>query len=226
LLFDVLPEEERVSMALLDHELDTFHRSCDGVLNLSQRERSLLKSFYYTSVPSAFGTLRIVWRETSEGAKVRRLLLPSEGIPTEEALLTTRAGTGPVSNEAIEEVAEQLQSFLKGAAVDFQLDLIDLGACSEFQRRVLLAEHQIPRGWVSTYGRIARSLGMPTAARAVGAALSRNPFPIIIPCHRAIRSNGELGGFRGGLNMKRALLELEGVEFSATGKVLTSRFYY
>ena len=79
---------------------------------------------------------------------------------------------------------------------------------------------------MSTYGRIARSLGMPNAARAVGTALSRNPFPIIIPCHRAIRSNGELGGFRGGLEMKRALLELEGVEFSATGKVLTGRFYY
>jgi methylated-DNA-[protein]-cysteine S-methyltransferase len=186
----------------------------------------LLKSFYYTTVPSAFGTLSIVWRETSEGAKVHRLLLPGEGIPAEEVMRTTCAGIRPLSNPAIRLLTEQIQSFLKGEAVDFQESLIDLGQCSEFQRKVLLAEHQIPRGWVSTYGRIARSLGIPNAARAVGTALSRNPVPIIIPCHRAIRSNGELGGFRGGLDMKRTLLELEGVEFSTAGKVLGGRFYY
>jgi methylated-DNA-[protein]-cysteine S-methyltransferase len=60
----------------------------------------------------------------------------------------------------------------------------------------------------------------------VGGALGRNPFPIIIPCHRAVRSDGQLGGYRGGVAMKRALLEMEGVEISPTGKVLTDRFYY
>jgi methylated-DNA-[protein]-cysteine S-methyltransferase len=186
----------------------------------------LPEPFYYTTVPSAFGTLRIVWRETSEGIKVCRLLLPGERIPAEEVMRTTYVGIRPLSDPSIRELAEQIQSFLKGKTVDFQESLIDLGECSEFQRSVLLAEHKIPRGWVSTYGRIARSLGVPNAARAVGRALSRNPFPIIIPCHRAIRSDGNLGGFRGGLDMKRALLELEGLEFSTTGKVLTSRFYY
>ena len=186
----------------------------------------MLKPFYCTTVPSAFGTLRIVWRETPEGAKVRRLLLPGERIPAEEVMRTTCAGIRPLSNPAIRLLTEQIQSFLKGDAVDFEVRLVDLGQCSEFQREVLLAEHRIPRGWVSTYGRIARSLGVPNGARAVGTALARNPFPIIIPCHRAIRANGGLGGFRGGLEMKRALLELEGVEFSATGKVVTDRFYY
>jgi methylated-DNA-[protein]-cysteine S-methyltransferase len=57
-------------------------------------------------------------------------------------------------------------------------------------------------------------------------ALARNPFPLLIPCHRAIRSNGKLGGFQGGPGMKRALLELEGIEFSPTGKVLTDRIHY
>ena len=186
----------------------------------------MLKPFYCTTIPSAFGTLSVVWRETSEGAKVRRLLLPGEGIPAEKIMRTAYAGIRPMSNPVIRLLTEQIQSFLKGKAVDFQESLIDLGECSEFQREVLLAELKIPRGWVSTYGRIARSLGVPKAARAVGTALSRNPVPIIIPCHRTIRSNGELGGFRGGLNMKWALLELEGVEFSAEGKVVTSNFYY
>ncbi len=63
-------------------------------------------------------------------------------------------------------------------------------------------------------------------ARVVGNALARNPFPIIIPCHRAIKSNGALGGFQGGIKMKRALLELEGIEFSERGMVVTKRIYY
>lgn len=181
--------------------------------------------FCYTTAPSAFGTLSIVWRQTLQGPIVSRVLLPSERIQAEEVLPATYGDIRPASNPTIKVLAEQIQGFLKGKAVDFQLSLIDLGQCSEFQKRVLMAEYKVPRGWVSTYGRIARSVGMPAAARAVGTALARNPFPIIIPCHRTIRSNGDLGGFGGGPKMKRALLELEGIEFSSTGKVL-SRFYY
>jgi len=91
---------------------------------------------------------------------------------------------------------------------------------------VLLAEHAIPRGLVSTYGRIARHIGAPGAARAVGTALAQNPFPIIVPCHRAVRVNGALGGFRGGLDMKRKLLEGEGVLFGANGRVSMGHVHY
>jgi methylated-DNA-[protein]-cysteine S-methyltransferase len=90
----------------------------------------------------------------------------------------------------------------------------------------LRAEHGIPRGSVSTYQRIAKLLGNRNATRAVGGALANNPFPIIIPCHRAIRSDGTLGGYQGGLKMKRALLEMEGVFFNALGRVLTDKFFY
>jgi methylated-DNA-[protein]-cysteine S-methyltransferase len=186
----------------------------------------LLKLFYYTAVPSAFGALGIVWGETPSKSMVHRILLPGEETSAEGLRRAVSVGAASPSNADIAALAEQLQSYLRGHAVDFRLDLLDLGQCPEFQRRVLLAEYEIPRGWVSTYGRIARSLGAPNAARAVGTALARNPFPIIIPCHRAIRSNGDLGGFRGGLEMKRALLELEGVKFSTTGKVVASRLYY
>ena len=171
----------------------------------------------YTLLPSAFGTFSLVWQKTEKGPKVHRVLFPHEQTP---------AGASPLSCPAITELGERIQAFLEGEAIDFELGILALERCSEFQRRVLLAEYEIPRGWISTYGRMARHLGIPGDARAVGGALSRNPFPIIIPCHRAIRANGELGGFRGGLEMKRVLLELEGVEFSQTGKVLTNRIYY
>ena len=79
---------------------------------------------------------------------------------------------------------------------------------------------------MSTYGRLAGQLGLSKASRAVGNSLARNPFPIVIPCHRAVRSDGELGGYQGGAGMKRALLEMEGIEFLQSGKVVMSQAYY
>ncbi|MCK4795669.1 MAG: MGMT family protein, partial [Desulfobacteraceae bacterium] len=78
----------------------------------------------------------------------------------------------------------------------------------------------------STYQRIATHLGSPNGARAVGNALATNPFPIIIPCHRAIRSDRSLGGYQGGLDMKRILLEMEGIDFDDTGRAATEDFFY
>jgi len=189
-----------------------------------------LGTFSYILVPSAFGTLSIVWRETEVGPRVYRVFLPvylpDEQTPVQDVVQMAFPDANPLSCPAIAELGGRIQRFLEGNAVGFELSLLALERCSEFQQRVLLAEHKIPRGWVSTYGRIARSLGVPRGARAVGRALSRNPFPLIIPCHRAIRSDGQLGGFQGGLKMKRALLELEGIEVAQTGRALTDRFYY
>jgi len=102
---------------------------------------------------------------------------------------------------------------------------VALERCTDFQRRVILTEYSIPRGRVSTYGRIARALGVMGGARAVGSALARNPFPLVIPCHRAVRSDGAMSGYQGGAPMKRALLEMEGVEVSPAGRVLVDHFY-
>ena len=119
-------------------------------------------------------------------------------------------------------LAERIHCYLGGEPVRFALDITALDDCPPFQRRVLLAEYAIPRGRVSTYARIAHRLGHPRGARPVGLCLAHNPFPILVPCHRAIRSDGSLGGFQGGLRMKRALLEMEGVLFSRAGRVVLS----
>jgi len=180
----------------------------------------------YALLSSAFGTFAIVWQEIDRGPRVCRIFLPEEQTSVENLVQTDFADSSRLSCPTITELGERIQSFLEGGAVDFGLDVIALERYSEFQQRVLLAVHKIPRGWLSTYGRIAGSLQVPGGARAVGRALSLNPFPIIIPCHRVISSNCELGGFGGGLRMKRALLELEGIEFSQTGNVLANRVYY
>ena len=185
-----------------------------------------LGPFSYVLVPSAFGTLSIVWWEIETGPKVYRLFLPNTEMRAEDIVQVNFPGASSLSCSEITELGERLQSFLAGEAIQFELALLALERYSEFQRKVLVAEHGVPRGRVSTYGRIAKSLGMPRAARAVGNGLARNPFPVIIPCHRTIRANGRLGGYQGGLNMKRALLEMEGVEVDETGRVLTDQFYY
>lgn len=84
-----------------------------------------------------------------------------------------------------------------------------LDLCSSFQQKVLRAVSAIPYGEVRSYRFIAKQVGRPRAYRAVGRALANNPFPLIIPCHRVIRSDGKLGGYQGGLKMKKALLRKE-----------------
>jgi methylated-DNA-[protein]-cysteine S-methyltransferase len=185
-----------------------------------------VKPVSHMLVPSAFGTLILLWLDTPEGPTVSRVLLPRDGNATEEMLGVLREGGPARSCPEIRALAGRITSFLEGDDVDFPLDVLALENCSEFQQRVLGAEHAIPRGCISTYGFIAAHLGAPGAARAVGSALAGNPFPILVPCHRAVRSNMELGGYQGGLAMKRTLLELEGLAFSPEGKVITDSVYY
>ena len=92
---------------------------------------------------------------------------------------------------------------------------VDLSLVGPFERRVLEQLRRIPRGQVRTYRDIARAIGHPGATRAVGNACAKNPVPLIIPCHRVVRSDGGLGGYslRGGVAVKRKLLEQEGVDF-------------
>jgi len=181
---------------------------------------------YYELIATAFGTMGIVWWKAAAGPRVRQVFLSRGRKPAEGAILEEYPDALRLAFPVIVRLGDQIQRFLKGKAVVFDLDMIALEACGEFQRHVLLAEHGIPRGWVSTYGRIAGHVGSPGSSRAVGRALATNPFPIIIPCHRAVRADGGIGGYQGGGEMKRALLAREGVEFATTGKVLMSRVYY
>jgi len=91
-------------------------------------------------------------------------------------------------------------------------DKFDLRGLSEFEREVLLKAREIPRGETRTYGWVAAQIGRPAAVRAVGTALRKNPVPVFIPCHRVVRSDGQLGQYAlGGTEVKRAILEAEGV---------------
>jgi len=168
----------------------------------------------------------VCWHEGESGPRLDRIILPRQREPFEEEFPEKYNVLLQSVPPAVAGLCDLLARFLEGEAVVFPLDRVALELCPEFRRKVLLAEYRIPRGWVSSYGRIAAHLGLPRAARAVGRALAGNPFPIVIPCHRAVASTGRLGGDQNGPAMKRALLEMEGVEFSPTGRVATDRFFY
>lgn len=105
------------------------------------------------------------------------------------------------------EAARQLTEYFAGERHEFDLPLRLNG--TEFQLLVLDELRRIPYGETTSYGDIAKRIGRPKAVRAVGAANGRNPIPIIVPCHRVIGSGGALTGFGGGLDTKKALLQLE-----------------
>lgn len=163
----------------------------------------------YTACETPIGTVRAAWT----GRGLVCLGLSDE---TEEAFRTRvrmRAGEEPRRDDSRQaELEELLRRWLAGEAVDPVLDLSGLGP---FERAVLERTRRIPRGQVETYGSIARALGNPRAARAVGAALRRNPIPLLIPCHRVVSSTGRLQGFAyGGPARKAQLLKMEGCSVS------------
>ena len=176
--------------------------------------------------PSPFGPVAILWRVHEGGPRICRVVLSKPGHSAGQIVEATFPEVVSKSCAQIDDVAGMIEAFLHGEDIRFSLENVHLGSCSSFQQKVLRAEYEIPRGFVSTYRKIAVHVGMPSGARAVGTALAGNPFPIIIPCHRAIRTDGTLGGFQGGIAMKQALLEAEGVEFSGNGRVKTEKVFY
>jgi methylated-DNA-[protein]-cysteine S-methyltransferase len=166
---------------------------------------------------TAMGTCGIVHR-SSDTKKAVRIFLPdaSQNLLSKigDAFPGCTRGSSPDTSKLI----EQIQEYFEGKKIKFSLALVDVSSCYPFQQQVIKMEHTIPIGMTAPYRWIAQRIGT-KAVRAVGNALARNPFPIVIPCHRAIRSDRTLGGFQGGLAMKRKLLEMEGVQFDERGKV-------
>jgi len=158
--------------------------------------------FFYGSMESPIGRLTIV--ATEEG--LTEIRFPNQRT-------TPDAGAPPTghskSNGArfIDQALTQLSKYFAGQLTVFDLTLAPHG--TDFQQAVWTQLRAIPYGTTASYGAIAAAICKPTAARAVGMANSKNPLPIVVPCHRIIGSNGALTGFSGGLDIKRWLLAHE-----------------
>lgn len=117
--------------------------------------------------------------------------------------------SGDASAPVLEQTAGELAEYFAGGRKTFDVPLAPEG--TDFQKAVWAALQTIPYGETATYGEIAAKVGKPGAAIAVGQANSRNPIPILIPCHRVIGADGKMVGYAGGIHIKEALLAIEGV---------------
>jgi methylated-DNA-[protein]-cysteine S-methyltransferase len=162
----------------------------------------------YATVDSPFGSLLIA--TTPRG--LVKVSFPTV-YDTEETLEELAARISPRVLEAparLDDVRRQLDRYFEGELREFDLPL-DWQLTEGFRKRAQQAIARIPYGRTRSYTEIARSAGNERAVRAAGTACGSNPIPIVVPCHRVLRSGGALGGYGGGLPMKEALLELEGV---------------
>jgi len=146
---------------------------------------------------SDVGVIKVVWRKRSESSDKVRINIPGF------ELYWNR------ENEISRLAVYQLGKYFSRKLTEFEIPLHLIG--TDFQVEVWRALQKIPFGEVWSYERLASEVENPRAVRAVGSANAKNPIPIIIPCHRVIRKNGELGGYSGGIEIKKWLLEHEGV---------------
>jgi len=156
---------------------------------------------------TALGWVGLAWSELG----LLAVTLPQ---PTEaQALERLPQGTGPIPSPPagvdVAGLCGKLRRYFDGEEVAFD-EPLDPTIGTDFQRRVWAVTRGIPRGQTRTYGEVSQRAGVPGAARAVGQAMARNPWPIVIPCHRVVGSDGALTGVGGGVEMKRRMLVLEG----------------
>ena len=171
----------------------------------------------YCLFDTPLGRCGIAWRD--EGPSVVRpavMLLQLPEVTTERtAARMARASGAPrpsVPPPPIAEIIERLRKHLEGDAQDLRDIVVDLTGADDFARQVYEAAREIPAGQTRTYGEIARALGQPREAQAVGQALGKNPIALIIPCHRVVAAGGKPGGFsaHGGRATKARLQAVEG----------------
>ncbi|MBA7564430.1 Methylated-DNA--protein-cysteine methyltransferase [subsurface metagenome] len=136
------------------------------------------------------------------------ITLPQRSAQEACQLLGNNVNHATWSPHLFDDLMERLRTYFSGHKVAFP-DKLDLFRATHFQREVWEITRLIPYGETGSYAWVAEQIKRPKAMRAVGQALSKNPLPIIVPCHRVVASDGKLGGFSGGVEMKRYLLSLE-----------------
>jgi methylated-DNA-[protein]-cysteine S-methyltransferase len=200
-MIDQLDQRLRKGAAELGDSHDTRRRlsaraAAEGLLDVA-----------YAHVDSPLGPLLVA--TTSRG--LVRLAYTLDGEDAVLLDLARRVSPRVLEHEGgLDGPRRELEEYFDGRRREFDLDL-DLSLARGFGVRVLEAASRIPYGDSATYREVATEAGSPRAVRAAGNALGANPLPIVVPCHRVLRTGGGLGGYTGGLHRKRFLLELEGV---------------
>ncbi len=177
-----------------------------------EAEREGLLEVAYRKVDSPHGSLLIA---ASDVGLVRVAFAVEDHDAVLEQLATTTGARVLRTSARTEDASRQLDEYFAGQRNRFELAL-DLRTVTGFRRKVVEGLGEIPYGSTETYAQVARRVDNPAAVRAVGSACSHNPLPIVLPCHRVVRSDGSVGQYLGGAEVKAELLRLE-AEHSAGG---------
>ncbi len=167
-----------------------------------------IRSLAEFDISTTWGTLSVSL--AAQSGYLLSLEITSKGQSVGSDVLTHSSHIADIDRPLFRQIQQELIEYFSGWRRQFSLPLnIDQLPGTDFQKQVWARLRQIPYGETQTYGQIASALGRPTAARAVGQAVHRNPILLLIPCHRVIGSNGQLTGFRAGLPLKQYLLSRE-----------------
>jgi methylated-DNA-[protein]-cysteine S-methyltransferase len=179
------------------------------------------KSSHVTAIHSIIGEIGLAWTFGDGYFRLIEVRLP-DGEIKHHPKKSRSAESMP---KEVHNIAGIILAGLEGMDGNVPYRMIAWREFGNFRRKVYEMVRCIPRGKVASYGDIADRVGAPGAGRAVGRAMATNPFPLLIPCHRVVQVNGTLGGFGGGLPMKRKLLKMEGVPIGSDGRIMREAFW-
>lgn len=190
---------------------------------MSERNSSSHRQ-HYCLFDTAIGYCGVAWSERG----LTRVQLPEADRDSTERRLKTRSGSTRADDPPlqIKQLIVEIQRYATGERVDFSSVVIDLSKLDPIEREICTAARSIGWGATATYGDLACKTGTPGDARGVGQAMSRNPVPVVIPCHRVLAKGKKLGGFSayGGTVTKERLLALEGVRVGDVAPLLPGLF--
>ncbi len=179
---------------------------------------------YYQIIGDNNDYIAVVWRFAEGKPLIENIFLPCPRKQLMAKIKREYSAINTTERKIPRGIARQLTEVYSGMKISFDYSLLNLAKLTEFSARVLKQACKIPRGKVATYSGLAAKIGSPGAARPVGTALANNPFPLVIPCHRVVRTDGSLGGFGGGVKMKKELLSREGVASDNKDRISTEYF--
>jgi methylated-DNA-[protein]-cysteine S-methyltransferase len=166
---------------------------------------------------SDFGPIVLLWYNEDPDPKILRIYLSNREASDPKVYSAEIAqkirfpNAIPQQDNEIEKVITQITKILHGKSVKFDDSRLDFSTCWGKQEEIIRTEATVEFGHLTTYADLADACNINRGARVTARALAQNPFPLIIPCHRTVRSDGDLGGYQGGLVMKQTLLEYEGI---------------
>jgi methylated-DNA-[protein]-cysteine S-methyltransferase len=176
---------------------------------------------YYQIIKVGKESIGLVWDWRGKKPQIEKIYLPAHP----KKMISRINQDYPAVNTSPCKIGRGVERLIAGLYLGKKqkinlLSLLNMKKLTPFARKVLLQTFKIPRGGVVSYSDLAKKIGKRNAARAVGRVMAANPFPLIVPCHRVIRADGKLGGFGGGLEMKKNLLAKEGIHYTSKEKFI------